>query len=38
VYGDPTAATAETGKALSDEIVKNYREFILEFYSHDKDM
>jgi creatinine amidohydrolase len=34
VYGDPTAATAETGKALFNEIVKNYREFLLEFYSH----
>jgi creatinine amidohydrolase len=34
VYGDPTAATAETGKALFEEIVKNYQEFILEFYSH----
>lgn len=34
VYGDPTAATAETGKALFGEIVRNYREFILEFYSH----
>ena len=34
VYGDPTAATAETGRALFDEIVKNYREFLLEFYSY----
>jgi creatinine amidohydrolase len=34
VYGNPTAATAETGRALFEEIVKNYREFVLEFYSH----
>ena len=33
-YGDPTAATAETGKLLFEEIVKNYREFLLEFYHH----
>lgn len=33
-YGDPTAATAETGKLLFEEIVKNYREFLLEFYNH----
>jgi len=31
VYGDPTAATAETGKALFDEIVRNYVEFLREY-------
>jgi creatinine amidohydrolase len=35
VYGDPTAATAETGGKLFGEIVKNYRDFLLEFYKHD---
>ena len=34
VYGDPTAATAETGKALFDEIVCTYRDFLREFYTH----
>lgn len=34
VYGDPTAATAETGSALFKEIIKNYREFIREYYDH----
>jgi creatinine amidohydrolase len=34
VYGDPTVATAETGKVLFDEIVRNYREFLREYYSH----
>ena len=28
VYGDPTVATAETGKALFEEIVKNYKAFL----------
>jgi creatinine amidohydrolase len=34
VYGDPTAATAETGKALFDEIVRNYLDFVREYYAH----
>jgi creatinine amidohydrolase len=34
VYGDPTAATAETGKALFGEIVENYKEFLREYYAH----
>ena len=34
VYGDPTAATVETGKALFDEIVCTYRDFLREFYTH----
>ena len=34
VYGDPTAATAETGRALFEEIVKNYKEFLREYYAH----
>jgi creatinine amidohydrolase len=35
VYGDPTAATAETGKTLFEEIVRNYTAFLREFYGHD---
>lgn len=34
VYGDPTAATAETGAALFAEIVRNYADFLREFYHH----
>ena len=34
VYGDPTAATGATGRALFDEIVKNYKEFLREYYAH----
>lgn len=34
VYGDPTAATPQTGRLLFEEIIKNYRDFIREFYSH----
>jgi len=34
-YGDPTAATAETGKALFDEILRNYVEFAREYWGHD---
>lgn len=34
VYGDPTVATAETGKALFDEIIRNYIDFIREYYAH----
>jgi creatinine amidohydrolase len=33
VYGDPTVATAETGIALFDEIVKNYLDFLREYYA-----
>ena len=35
-YGDPTAATAETGKALFEEILRNYRDFIKLYYEHDE--
>lgn len=35
VYGDPTVATAETGRLLFEEIIKNYSEFIPEYYSHE---
>ncbi len=34
-YGDPTAATAETGRALFAEIVRTYAEFLREYYRHD---
>ena len=34
VYGDPTAATAETGKALFEAMVKNCQEFLREYYHH----
>jgi len=36
VYGDPTAATAETGRALFEEIVKNYKQFAREYYYHEQ--
>lgn len=35
VYGDPTAATADTGKALFEAIVNNYKAFLREYYAHD---
>ena len=34
VYGEPTAATAETGQALFVEIVRTYAEFLREFCAH----
>lgn len=34
VYGDPTVATAETGRALFEEIVRNYKAFLREYYAH----
>lgn len=34
VYGDPTVATAETGKALFTEIVRNYKDFVREYFHH----
>ncbi len=37
VYGDPTAATEETGKALFREIVRNYIDFVHEYYMHEDD-
>lgn len=37
VYGDPTTATAKLGGIIVEEIKKNYREFMLEFYTHDRD-
>ena len=36
VYGDPTAATVETGKALFMEILKNYKEFLRLYYERDR--
>lgn len=38
IYGDPTTATAELGKIIVEEVKKNYREFMIEFYNHDRDM
>jgi creatinine amidohydrolase len=35
VYGDPTTATAEMGEALFREIVRNYVEFLREYYAHE---
>jgi len=35
VYGDHAAATAETGKALFEEIVRNYKDFTREYYRHE---
>ncbi|HPJ22261.1 MAG TPA: creatininase family protein [Clostridia bacterium] len=37
VYGDPTTATAGLGKIIVEEIKAGYREFMLEFYNHDRD-
>ena len=37
IYGDPTTATAQLGGIIVEEVKKNYREFMLEFYSHDRD-
>ena len=37
LYGDPTTATAELGRVIVEEIKRNYREFMLEFYVHDRD-
>jgi len=34
VYGDPTAATEETGRALFAEIIRNYVDFLREYYAH----
>jgi creatinine amidohydrolase len=34
VYGDPTAATPETGRALFEDIIDNYVAFLREFYTH----
>lgn len=33
VYGDPTVATREMGELIHKAILKNYREFILEYMS-----
>ena len=32
VYGDPTVASAETGKVIMEAIVDGYRRFLREFY------
>ena len=32
IYGDPTLASKETGKKIMETILKNYTEFIREFY------
>jgi len=32
-YGDPTVATKETGEKIMDATVKNYVEFVREFYN-----
>ncbi|MBN2559273.1 MAG: creatininase family protein [Clostridia bacterium] len=36
LYGDPTLATAELGGIIVEEIKRNYRQFMLEFYKHDR--
>lgn len=33
-YGDPTSATAETGKAITAAVRKNFASFIREYYNH----
>lgn len=37
VFGDPTAATSQTGKVLFEEIIRNYKEFVREYYSHNSE-
>ncbi len=37
VYGDPTVASKETGQAILNGILENYREFIVEYYNFNKD-
>ncbi|KPJ89094.1 MAG: hypothetical protein AMS17_03295 [Spirochaetes bacterium DG_61] len=32
IFGDPTKASAETGKVCVEEIVNNYKKFLREFY------
>lgn len=34
IYGDPTVATKETGKRVMETTIKNYVEFIREFYNN----
>ena len=36
VYGDPTKATVETGKAIIEATVENYYKFLLEYYNFQK--
>lgn len=36
VYGDPTAASAETGRLLFKEIRRNYYDFLKEYYKHNQ--
>ena len=34
IYGDPTCATAETGKRIFDELVRNVAAFLREYATH----
>jgi creatinine amidohydrolase len=36
VYGDPTKASIETGKAIVDAAIENYSKFIQEYYNFEK--
>lgn len=37
IYGDPTTSTEELGRLILEEIKRKYKEFMLEFYNHDRD-
>jgi creatinine amidohydrolase len=37
-YGDPTVATKQTGKLLFEEILRNYQDFLEEYYEHNHSM
>jgi creatinine amidohydrolase len=34
IYGDPTPATSETGRACIDGILKHYKKFLMEYYNN----
>ncbi len=36
VYGDPSVATEETGKAIMEAALENYKKFLLEYYHFEK--
>jgi creatinine amidohydrolase len=37
IYGDPTVASKETGEEIMKDIIRNYVEFLGEFYKHRKE-
>jgi creatinine amidohydrolase len=36
IYGDPTVALKETGEEIMKDVIKNYVEFLKEFYNYGK--